>query len=100
MRGGLLCLSMQRLLFALLNRLAADTACRLGGTLGVLAWRLGLRRRVVNEQLSACLGLRGEARAQVARRCYASMGANFLQVWTTGGPDGPERHAEAAFPTT
>jgi len=89
---------MQRLLFRLLNRLAADTACRLGGSLGVLAWRLGLRRRVVNEQLTTCLGLSGTARARVARQSYISIGANFLQVWTNGGVDGPERHVEVLNP--
>ncbi len=90
---------LQRFLFALLGRLAADTACRAGGALGVLAWRLGLRRRVVNAQLTACLGLRGTARARVARRSYASIGAQFLQVWTIGGPDGPERHITLLNPT-
>lgn len=89
---------LQDLLLGLLGRLAADTACRLGGTLGVLAWRLGVRRRVVAEQLSVSLGLRGRARAAVARRAYASMGAQFLQVWTIGGPDGPERHVRILNP--
>lgn len=89
---------LQRLLLSLLNRLAADTACRLGGTLGVLAWRLGVRRRLAARQMEDCLGLRGPARARLLRRSYASMGAQFLQVWTIGGPDGPERHAGIANP--
>ncbi len=87
---------MQRLIFTLLNRMAADTACRVGAALGVLAWRIGVRRRVVADNLTASLGLRGAARARVARRAYASMGAQFLQVWTIDGPDGPERHLEVA----
>lgn len=89
---------MQRLLFSLLNRLAADTACRLGGTLGVLAWHLGLRRRIAARQLGEATGLRGRARARVLRRAYASTGAQFLQVWTIGGPDGPENHVTVANP--
>jgi len=88
----------QRFIFRLLNRLAADTACRLGGTLGVLAWRLGVRRRVASQQLTASFGLSGAARARVLRRAYASIGAQFLQVWTIGGPDGPERHTEVLNP--
>lgn len=78
----------------LLGSLAADTACRVGGGLGVLAWRLGVRRRLVTRQLDACLGLQGRARARVARRAYATIGATFLELWTVGGPDGPERHLE------
>lgn len=89
---------LQRLLFAALNRLAADTACRLGGALGVLAWRLGVRRRLAARQLHGCLGLAGPRRARALRRAYASMGAQFLQVWGIGGPDGPERHVRFANP--
>ncbi len=84
------------LLRGVLNRLCADTACRVGGSLGVLTWRLGIRRRVVTSQLARCLGLAGRARARVARRAYATMGATFLELWTVGGPDGPERHLEIA----
>ncbi len=89
---------MQRLIYHLLGRLAADTACRVGVALGLLAWRLGVRRQVVRTQLSACLGLRGTARRLVTRQCYASIGAQFLQVWAIGGPDGPERHVELINP--
>lgn len=89
---------MQGLLLALLGRLAADTACRLGGTLGVLAFRLGVRRRVAAAQLTACTGLTGRVRARVLRRSYASMGAQFLQVWTIGGPAGPEQRMRVANP--
>lgn len=81
---------LQNLLLSLLNRLAADTASRVGGGLGVLAWRLGIRRRVANANLTRCLGLTGAARARVMRRSYATMGASFLEVWTIGGPAGPE----------
>ena len=97
-RAGRSAGGMQGLLLALLNRLAADTACRVGGTLGVLAFHLGIRRRVGSEQPTSCLGLRGPARARVLRRSYASMGAQFLQVWTIGGPDGPERQARVLNP--
>lgn len=89
---------LQRLVFAALNRLAADTACRLGGSLGVLVWRLGVRRRLAARQVSECLGIRGPARARLLRRSYASMGAQFLQVWAIGGPDGPEHRVRVANP--
>ncbi|MCS6970812.1 MAG: lysophospholipid acyltransferase family protein [Planctomycetota bacterium] len=83
---------------ALLRRLAADTACRVGAALGVLAWRCGLRRRIVQRQLSACLGVRGPERAALARRAYAHIGAQFLQVWTIGGASGPERAVRVLNP--
>lgn len=86
------------LFLRLLNGMAADTACRAGGALGVLAWRLGIRRRVVNEQLGGILGLRGQARKRVSRRCYATMGATFLELWTIGGPDGLERNVRLLNP--
>jgi KDO2-lipid IV(A) lauroyltransferase len=85
-------------LCGLLGRLAADTADRVGGTLGVLAWRLGIRRAHCTRLVAECLGLRGAARARVLRRAYATMGANFLAVWTIGGPDGPERHLRPLNP--
>jgi KDO2-lipid IV(A) lauroyltransferase len=85
-------------LLRLFNRLAADTACRVGGGVGVLAWRLGVRRRVAAEAVSETLGLRGRARARVLRRSYATIGASFLELFTIGGPDGPERHVRLANP--
>ena len=90
---------MVRFLLSFLQLLAADTASRLGGALGVLAWRIGIRRRLVNETLQRTLGLGGPARARVSRRAYATMGANFIEIWTAGGVDGIERHAHAANPT-
>lgn len=81
-----------------LQFLAADTACRVGGSLGVLAWRLGVRRRLVSRTMEQTLGLRGALRARLARRSYATMGANFLEIWTAGGVDGVERHAWPANP--
>jgi KDO2-lipid IV(A) lauroyltransferase len=86
------------LLHRVLNRLAADTACRIGGGLGVIAWRLGIRRRVAQRQMEAVLGLRGRVRGRILRRSYATMGASFLELWTVGGPDGPERHVEILDP--
>lgn len=82
----------------LLGTLAGDTADRAGGALGVLAWRLGIRRAHCTRLLAECLGLHGPARARVLRRAYATMGANFLAVWTIAGPDGPERHLTALNP--
>jgi len=89
---------MSSLLAQVLNHLAADTACRLGGSLGILAWYLGIRRSVVSYYLQRCLGLRGRARQRIARRSYATLGATFLELWTVGGPDGPERHLEILTP--
>lgn len=89
---------MKLLFLRLLGRLAGDTADRVGGSLGVLAWHLGVRRAHCTRLLAGCLGLRGPARARVLRRAYATMGANFLAVWTIGGPDGPERHIRALAP--
>jgi len=89
---------MSSLLAQVLNHLAADTACRVGGTLGILVWYLGIRRSVVSYYLQLCLGLRGAQRQRIARRCYATLGATFLELWTVGGPDGPERHLEILTP--
>lgn len=89
---------LQDLALSALNRLAADTASRVGGGIGVLGWWLGVRRRVANANIARCLGLRGPARARVMRRAYASMGAAFLEVWTIGGPAGPERAVRVLNP--
>jgi KDO2-lipid IV(A) lauroyltransferase len=80
------------------NRLAADTACRLGGSLGILVCCLGIRRSVVSDYLLHCLGLRGPARRRVARRCYATLGATFVELWSVGGPAGPERQLHVLTP--
>jgi Kdo2-lipid IVA lauroyltransferase/acyltransferase len=85
--------------FRFLSSLSSPTATRLGAWLGVLAFHLGIRRQLVRETLSLTLGLQGPLRARVARRAYATMGANFLEIWTAGGPDGIERHIEVANPT-
>ena len=82
-----------------LGRLSATTADRLGGTIGVLAWRLGVRRRLSGELLTRCLGVTGPARARLVRRSYATMGANFLALWTVGGPEGVERSLTVLNPT-
>lgn len=86
-------------LLRLCNRLAADTASRLGGGLGVLAFHLGIRRRMAQRALTETLGLRGPARRAVLRRSYATMGAAFVELFTVGGPDGIERHLHYAAPT-
>ncbi len=87
-----------RLVIWCLSHLGADTTCRVGGDLGVLIWMFGLRRRVVSQQMGRCLGLTGPRRRKEARRCYATMGASFLELWTVGGPDGPERHLRVLTP--
>lgn len=85
-------------LLRLLNRLAADTASRVGGGLGVLAMHLGVRRRSSQQSLTETLGLRGPARRAVLRRSYATIGATFFELLTVGGPDGIERHVHYATP--
>jgi KDO2-lipid IV(A) lauroyltransferase len=82
----------------LCNQLAADTACRAGAGLGIIAWHLGVRRRVAQQMISETLGLRGPQRRAALKRSYATMGANFLELLTVGGPDGPERHQRYADP--
>lgn len=77
-------------LIRLLASVGADTADRAGGSLGVLAFHLGLRRPVVSANLALTLGLRGSKRRDIARRSYATMGANFFSIWTFGGPHGPQ----------
>jgi Kdo2-lipid IVA lauroyltransferase/acyltransferase len=89
---------LQRWILRACNGLCADTAARAGGSLGVLAWRLGVRRRVANDVIARTLGLSGPARSRITRRAYATMGANFVELWTIGGPDGPERHVGRANP--
>ncbi len=84
---------------SLLNRLAADTACRVGGSLGVLVFHLGLRRRTAGQQLGLMMGLKGTRRRDILRRAYATMGANFVELLAVGGPDGPEHHFEVRNPT-
>lgn len=86
------------ILLRLLQSLSAETATRLGAWLGVLAWRLGIRRRMVNSYLGNTLGISGPTRATYSRQAYATMGANFIEIWTAGGPDGIERHALPANP--
>ena len=82
----------------MLGLLAADTADRLGGWLGVLAFHAGLRRRQSAALMRLTLGLRGPRRARLLRQAYASMGANFLNVWTIGGVQGPERRLRMLAP--
>lgn len=86
-------------LLSLIGRhLTVATAARVGGTLGMVAWRLGVRRRLVSETLARVMKLRGLERAAVARQSYASIGATMLAIWTVGGRDGLERHVTVANP--
>jgi KDO2-lipid IV(A) lauroyltransferase len=82
-----------------LSGLAVDTASRLGGMLGVLAFHLGVRRQVASTCIRQTLGLRGIRRRDIVRRSYASMGASFTELWTIGGVDGGERHLVGGNPT-
>lgn len=85
-------------LLGMLGQLAADTADRLGGWLGVIAFYVGVRRQPSAALMQRTLGLRGPARARALRQAYASTGANFLNVWAIGGVDGPERHLSQLAP--
>ncbi len=82
-----------------LRYLAVDTASRLGGSLGVATFHLGVRRGVASGCVYTALGLRGTRRRDVVRRSYASMGASFTELWTIGGVDGGERHLTGGNPT-
>jgi Kdo2-lipid IVA lauroyltransferase/acyltransferase len=81
-----------------LQGLSAATASRLGAWLGVMVFHLGIRRRLASAVIGQSLGIRGPARAQVLKRAYATMGANFIEIWTAGGVDGPENHVDLASP--
>src|ERR1043165_7347154 len=78
--------------------LAVDTASGLGGMLGVLVFHLGVRRRVASDLVGRTLRLRGRHRRAVVRRSYASMGASFTELWTSGGVDGGERRLVGGNP--
>ncbi len=86
-------------LASLLGLLAADTGDRAGAALGVLAFHLGIRRRVVSENLGRCLALSGPRRRRVARQSFATTGANFVVMWSIGRPWGPEHGVELWAPT-
>ncbi len=86
-----------RFLLGMLGRLAGDTAGRLGAMLGLAACALGIRRRAVDANL-ARLGLAGPERARARRLSYATIGANFVELWTVGGVHGPERGVEMMNP--
>lgn len=88
-----------RLSVAAFQRLGADTAGRLGGSLGVAAFHLGIRRSVVRDNLRTTLGMRGWTRRAVARKSYATVGANFLELFTVGSGHGPEQGVETLMPT-
>jgi KDO2-lipid IV(A) lauroyltransferase len=79
--------------------LAVDTASRVGGSLGVLVFHLGVRRRVASGCLHTAMGLTGARRRAIIRRSYASIGASFVELWSIGGVDGGERHLTTANPT-
>jgi KDO2-lipid IV(A) lauroyltransferase len=86
-------------LLGALSRVAVDSASRLGGMCGLLAFHLGVRRTVASDLVHRTLGLSGSRRRAVVRRSYASMGASFVELWTIGGVDGGERHLTTGNPT-
>ena len=67
-----------------LAALRFETAERLGGALGILAYYLGVRRKVVADQMRICLPhLSVRQRRMAAKRCYASIGANAFSIFAT-----------------
>jgi Kdo2-lipid IVA lauroyltransferase/acyltransferase len=82
-----------------LGALAADTGDRIGASLGLLAYHLGVRRRVVARNVALTLAPRPRERRRLIRRAYLSMGANFVVVWSIGRARGPERCLADAAPT-
>ena len=81
-----------------LQSLTSPTATRFGAWMGVIAFHLGIRRQLVRETLGLTLHWSGPQRTRIARQAYATMGANFIEIWTAGGSDGIERHVEMANP--
>ncbi len=73
-----------------LERLELDTAERLGAALGMLCYYMGLRRKIVAQQLRRCLGhLPLRQRRAAGRLCYANAGANLLNIFATKDPQQP-----------
>lgn len=79
------------LLLDALAGLAPDTASRMGASLGTLAFHIGIRRRVVRDNLWRSLRLTGSHRRAVSRRCYQGLGATFIEVWGVHGDRAPAR---------
>lgn len=74
--------ALYRWIFGAIGSLESDTACRLGGWLGGLAFHLGIRRRVASANLALALGLRGPARRRACLQSFRGLGASFVEVWT------------------
>lgn len=67
-----------------------ETAERLGAALGLLAYNLGVRRKVVADQMRLCLPhLSVSERRRAAKRCYASIGANVFGIFATTDDEEP-----------
>ncbi len=71
-----------------LRSLAPDTGCRLGAKIGLMAYHLGLRRRVVADNVTRALGVRGRVRKHIIRKSYLNLGAAFLEAWPLSMPGG------------
>ena len=95
------------LALGLLARLCAacahDTVERGAGALGLLAYGLGIRRKVVRANLDMVFNgtfrLPPRRRRQIMRQCYATMGANFLGLFHLGlRPESALSRVEVAAP--
>jgi Kdo2-lipid IVA lauroyltransferase/acyltransferase len=71
-----------RVLIAAFRHMEPDTAARVGADLAAMAFVLGIRRRVVSDNLLLALGLSGRQRRLVAWQSYCAMGCSMLQLWS------------------
>ena len=73
-----------RICLRALESLEVDTCERVAGAFGLLCYYLGLRRKVVAQQLKQCLGhLPVAQRRRAARLCYANIAANLCGILAT-----------------
>lgn len=73
-----------RICLRALESLEVDTCERVAAAFGILCYYLGLRRRIVSQQLQLCLGhLPLRQRQRAARLCYANIAANLCGILAT-----------------
>jgi KDO2-lipid IV(A) lauroyltransferase len=81
-----------------LKRFPTGLAYRLGERMGVLAWRIGIRREVVLANLSAAVGLTGgEDPPRIAAACYRHVGRSFAELAVIPGLSADEVKALVTF---
>ena len=78
-----------RLCFKAMESLEVDTCERFAAAIGILCYRLGLRRRLVADNLRRSLGhLSVQRRQRAAELCYANFAANVCGICAT--KEGPQ----------